>query len=362
MVRLVVDIPKSLVGRVKTAVEEGGYENAREFVQTAIENQLELEEADVDDQIPTFDEVIQEEATSTPLQRADEPTSSAEGGLHDGFERHSLENVPRVVPPDPERIDQGPLWGQYNRIFPIKLVLRRLANEIVDDRQTRQARLTDGPEGTVELPPFRDETAGLARQYGFEIQRADEQYSRGRGEKLASALPTGDDEQKSIERFKSHFVGGVDRNGNFSGAPATMKLVGIDHEQPYWIGLTDAGAKFAELPNPLLDEGPFAEESLSDDEREFYVNHVRENLPGEFEAMMTAARSIVEGHDRPESLTERVARLAEDWSQTQANTIRSGLVSRMYELNLVDRERVGQRGIAYLLTEQGRSLLEATDY
>jgi hypothetical protein len=56
--------------------------------------------------------------------------------------------------------------------------------------------------------------------------------------------------------------------------------------------------------------------------------------------------------------SSRPTELNSDWSQSYANTMRSGLVSRMYELGLISRERVGQRGVAYNLTETGESLLD----
>jgi energy-coupling factor transporter ATP-binding protein EcfA2 len=125
--------------------------------------------------------------------------------------------------------------------------------------------------------------------------------------------------------------------------------------------ITDAGLAFAELYNPLLDDGPDADEPLSAEERSFYLDHAKENLDDEYAAMVKTAQAVNEGNNRPTSLTEHIAELNTDWSQSQADTMRSGLVSRMYELGLISRERVGQRGIAYNLTETGESLLDDTE-
>ena len=57
IVKLVVDIPNVLVGQIKQVVDDEGYENPQEFVTTAIENQLELEESDVEG-FKTLDEAV----------------------------------------------------------------------------------------------------------------------------------------------------------------------------------------------------------------------------------------------------------------------------------------------------------------
>ncbi|MFC7233544.1 hypothetical protein ACFQMM_23200, partial [Saliphagus sp. GCM10025308] len=56
-------------------------------------------------------------------------------------------DVTTVDPSDAERI-YGPLWGQYNRIFPMKLSVRRLAVVLAETE-------SDG----VSYQQFRNETA-----------------------------------------------------------------------------------------------------------------------------------------------------------------------------------------------------------
>jgi len=115
---------------------------------------------------------------------------------------------------------------------------------------------------------------------------------------------------------------------------------------------------FAILPNPILDGGVDALESLSAEERQLYLEHVHQALPREYQAMARVAAAISEGSDRPEAVSMAVAKLNPGWSATQVNTMRSGLVSRMSELGLVDRTRVGERGVAYRLTPRGVELVK----
>ena len=351
--KIVVDVPDDLVGRVKSVVEGEGYENAQEFVKTAIENQVEIEESG-EVGFKTLEEAVSEfdDGTSEDAQQRDVKTQ--ELGT-DGLGKRDYDTVPTVSPPDDDRLSSGPLWGQYNKIFPAKLVVRRLANVIREQNEDGTSTPQDGILW-VDLERFREETGRLARDYGLQIKEYDQKRSRGRGEKLSSGLPTGENTEKSVGRFQTHFVGRSKRDGSLTGASPSLMFVQITDEDVGRIGITEAGLEFAELYNPLLDIGPDADESLSTDECEFYLKHVQSELPAEYEAMVTAAKAIGEGDDRPNELTDRIAQLRESWSESKANTMRSGIVSRMHELGLIKRERVGQRGISYTLTEAGEGL------
>lgn len=352
--KLVVDIPESLIGRVKRAVNKGGYDNARDFVTTAIENQLELEESG-EEEFKTLDEAIADvEPADTASQQED--TESKDIGT-DGLGQRDYETVPTVTPPDEDRLADGPLWGQYNRIFPVKLVVRRLAN-VVQEQNTDGTSTPEDSLKWIDFDQFNTETAQLARNYGLQIKDYDEQKSRGRGEKLSVGLPTGEDTEKSIGRFQTHFIGKSKQGGALGGAAPKLLFVDITDEDVSRIGITEAGLEFAELYNPLLDRGPDADDSLSNDERVFYMDHIRDELSGEFDAMVDIAEAVADGVNRPDGLTEQVAEMNDDWSESQASTVRSGLVSRMHELELITRSRVGQRGIAYQLTDKGKDFLD----
>ena len=356
--KLVVDIPDSLVGRIKQVIDDERYENPQEFVRRAIENQLELEESDVEE-FKTLDEAVAEFDAGAP-ETSDEVESEPDDVGINGLDQREYDAVSAVTLPDEDRLPTGPLWGQYNKIFPVKLVVRRLANAIQEQNEDGTSTPQDGTQW-VELDHFRKETGGLARKYGLQIQKYDKKQSRGRGEKLSAGLPTGEDAEKSVGRFQTHFIGRPKQDGSIAGAAPSLLFVNISDEDVSQIGITEAGLAFAELFNPLLDMGPDADETLAAEERDFYMDHVRENLPEEYKAMVTAANAMHRGDNRPENLTDRIAELQESWSESKANTMRSGIVSRMHELGLVKRERVGQRGVAYTLTNKGEALISDQD-
>jgi hypothetical protein len=228
-----------------------------------------------------------------------------------------------------------------------------LVNELRNQAIHTTSQVDGSGEEWVSLDRFRRETADIAREYGLKIQQIDRNKSRGRGQRLSAALPVGDDSTKSKKRFASHFIGGANQQGGLSGAPAHLLFIDIPANSPSLIGITEKGLEFASKWNPLIDGGASSDHPFSENEIEYYLQYVQNHLPEEYNTMTLAADSIEDGNNRPDSLTEQVASLNEDWSEAQASTVRSGLVGRMYELGLVNRERVGQRGIAYQLTDSG---------
>lgn len=357
--KVVVDIPESLLDELRDAVSRGEYEDAREFVTVALGNQVELERSGGrSENVMTLDEALGEDADPRPDGNPQATvTDAVSSGGPGALSRADYDAVSTVPQPDFDRLDAGPLWGQYNRIFPVKLAVRVLANELRNQAVHATSQVDGSEEEWVSLDRFGSIAGDLAREYGLKIQQADKQQARGRGEKLSAALPVGNDPEKSKERFRTHFIGHTDQSGDLTGAAPHLLFVNIPGDSPGLIGITEVGLRFADLWNPLIDGGANADQPLAADEIAFYLEHVENRLSNEFEAMQFTARAIADGYDRPDSLTDRVATLNDNWSDSQASTVRSGLVSRMYELGLVERERVGQRGIAYVLTEDGTTLI-----
>lgn len=362
--KIVVDVPEGLLDQVRKAIQEGTYDDAGEFVTVALENQVELELSDATNNgILTLEEAIHGNGNQRTHRESSTGNNQKLSGNNkiNTLKQRDYETVPTVPPPQGRRLDDGPLWGQYNRIFPVKLSLRALANALQNGEPSAYSHENGYSEGWVSLDEFNKQTSEIAREYGLKIKQEDENQGRGKGQKLSAALPVGDDPEKSKERFKRHFIGNVERRGNLTGAAPRLLFVNISEESPNMIGLTQEGLQFAEMWNPLIDGDISASRTLSDDESLFYINYIKNRIPDEFSALQFTAKSILQGDNRPTSLTSRVATLDDDWSSSQASTIRSGLVSRMYELGLLRRERVGQRGIAYQLTNTAKEVLEPNE-
>jgi hypothetical protein len=207
---------------------------------------------------------------------------------------------------------------------------------------------------SVNLRQFRDEAADVAREIGLLLIARDKSAKKSRGKKLSTAFPVGKDEYKSKERFKNHFVGYLDGKGVPKGAPAALKMISIiETNGSTFIGITKPGLTFATMQNPILDGGN-SSKSFSQEEVVFYFQHISNNLPGERDVIVHLMKKIIEGFKRPNELTQQVLAygkmLNKSWPMNVANTIRAGLISRLCELGVLEREKAGVRGVAYTPT------------
>ncbi len=111
----------------------------------------------------------------------------------------------------------------------------------------------------------------------------------------------------------------------------------------------------------MIDEGN-PQEPFSEKEATFYLEHISRNVKGEKAAVLFMLKNIEEGITRPDDLTNRLRtygeKIGKKWNEDVAYTIRAGLVSRLQELGVIKREKIGPRKVAYRLSPFGERLLE----
>ena len=182
----------------------------------------------------------------------------------------------------------GRLSGQYNRLFPVKLVLRTAAS-LVSSREEYKL-LGQNDEGDVEydeihLEDLREECLKVARYAKSRFEWIDARSGANMGERLSVGLPDGKGEpakvKKQAERFVSQFVGSVRNIGQ--GLPFELGLLSVDEEGE--VQFTENGAKFMQLENPLFDtQNAWKDgESFTLQEKSFLIAMIRNNVPDEFE-------------------------------------------------------------------------------
>jgi hypothetical protein len=269
---------------------------------------------------------------------------------------------PEAVEPSPEGIlpvssDQIPergtiqidrwLFGQYNRLLPVKVTCRALANLLLSDR--------------IRLPldKLAIEIASEAVEVGKYLAKLDARRNLGRDDALAVAFPkdSSSDAFKSVRRFASQFVGSTNNDGHLLGMPATLKLVGLAGHN---LALTEVGWKFGLLANPLLDgEQAGRLDKFTDDEISLLIRHIVEFVPVEAFAYRAVLGEIAAGSTTPDSLDKALADLSRpgrEAGDSFISTQRSGVIARMADLDLVTRSRSGTR-VSYLLTPRGAIFL-----
>lgn len=339
--RYIIDIPKWLDIKIKGILSKNTseYSGINEFIIVACENQLKLDglvlNRNSTDQI--YNAIAQKTIRKdvTPMEESEELTSIPL-------------DTPTVAPVAPRDIETLVIWGQINRIFPVKLAVRVLANIIRNSEKNK-----------IELELFEREATVTARNFGLKLSSIDKQFMRRSGKKLATGLPIGKKEELSKRRYAAHYLIHQTGKRKLIGALADLRLANIEDGK---VGITDIGLKFAQLRNPLLEqEVNNPSTPLSSKEILLYLNLIHTYLPKEEEFMKIILKTIEGGEPPRDLFLKKVQRyLTLLWNKTPteavANTMRAGALSRMWELRLVKNEKKGRR-VVYSLTENGKNYL-----
>lgn len=250
-----------------------------------------------------------------------------------------------------------PRWtfGQYNRLLPVKVACRGLAE------LSRKE-----PRG-VTIPAAAERLALAATELGDYLASIDQRCGHSRDELLATAFPTTSETvAKSRARFANQFVASVSKQGQLSGLAVDLKLLNWAPNSTSRLQLTVAGWRFALLESPILDHtiecpgGPVLR--FSDEEITFLLEHISQHVPAEAFAYRAVLDAISEGANTPSALDAALTRYGSqdgerEFSESFLASQRSGAVSRMTDLRLVERLRSGVR-VEYAVTTAGRSYLD----
>jgi len=335
--RYLVDLPTSKVQAIKLLIESGKYEDVQSFILAALENQLYLEKQPIEHFAPAEMRMTQSFAEgnvtsqSLPLMFRPDPKTST---------------IITVQEPITEVINSNILWALYNRVFPVKVTLRVLANLLKSNSADR---------GYVDLFALADSAAEIARKLNLLLTRIDKKNHRIHGEKLSAGLPGAGN--RALERFKSSFVGTINSRGHIEGAPAILRFVNIrkDEAGKPKIGITESGLQFAAMENPILDKSEYSQ-AFYDQEIAFYLRHISEKLPKEYQLSLNILRAIKNGIATPNELTRIVLEADSDLSSNEAQTMRSSAVSRLSELGMLARRRDGSN-VTYSLSAKALTVL-----
>ena len=257
------------------------------------------------------------------------------------FKHLALLNVkegPKPISTATDNESQGRVFGQVNRLLPLKLACRWLAN----------AATRDGHWPRYEL--ISDKLADDAGTIGSLLEQWDAENDRKRDKLLSTGLPRRGN-SASRDRFLSQFVARVTRSGEIF--PATICQYQLARFDSSAIALTEQGLAFSQLPNPILDKrDKQAAATLSSEETAFLADHILELVDTERDDMRVILKAIDSGSKTPSELTETIRnRFPPEWSDSVFQTHTSGLVSRLGELRLVKRAWQG-RNVNYELGDQ----------
>lgn len=240
------------------------------------------------------------------------------------------------------------IFGQYNRLLPVKASCRALAH------------LLDGKPNGASLDETTSRISAEALNLGRFLAHHDKENGTKRDEALSTAFPSPDREiEKSRLRYANQFVASISKQGKVSGLLMDLKLINHIGTKNPRLKLTEPGWGFAMLRNPVFDgDTPGTTQKFTAEERSFLLNHISSSVPAEDFAYRTIIEAVDGGAQTPDELD---AVLREHVSQDAGRSLtksflasqRSGAVSRMADLELITRERTGVK-VFYVVTDLGK--------
>ena len=238
--------------------------------------------------------------------------------------------------------------GQFNRLLPAKVNSRAMIRLFLEN-----------PKG-LEIAETASTIANEASAFGTYLREIDAQNEAGRDDALATAFPgVGEDAEKGRIRYANQFVVYQNSKGELSGLMIDLKLINvIQVRRQRRIVPTKVAWEFAMLNNPVLDgkAAPDAEKFTSE-EQAFLLQHVSTSVPVEAFAYRIILQTVIDGHTSPEQIDTALRTYlnearAESLSQSFLASQRSGAISRMSDLGLIERKREGVR-VNYAATPAG---------
>jgi Arc/MetJ-type ribon-helix-helix transcriptional regulator len=344
--RYVIDITQKQAEEIESFIKKGKYHSFAQFITTAVENQIYIENSEVGEEklesknkrinnVSQPDVIIKDENKITIVEIKSQP---------------KLVSIPtfQQLSCSSQKFEEEKcwLWGQANRILPLKIGLRVLYAII-------------GSEQFIELEEYRNKAADIAAGFGTLIRGYEDKKNKMRDERISAGLPD-EKEFKSKVRYKSHFLAYMRKDGTLDGAMSYLRFVNLnkDEKGKVLIGLTEPGLNFAKLDNPVLDLTDF-EKSFNEKEVDFYLDHISKNVKGESSATKWLLQKLANGLKEREEINKELKKeFGQIWGASDAviNTQRAGLMARMFELGLIEKEKDGVK-VSYKISNLGMRFL-----
>ncbi|HEX9987293.1 MAG TPA: hypothetical protein VGE45_02310 [Chloroflexia bacterium] len=242
------------------------------------------------------------------------------------------------------------LFGQYNKLLPAKANCRALSNLLKEE------------PGGVPLSRASTIIAEHAVVLGDYLLWHDQEHTAARDDALSTAFPTSKDKENSegVEkarvRYANQFVASVNSNGRLSGLLLDLKFINYVKRKDPLLQLTEVGWRFAAMTNPVLeDTQKEPTQRFSDEEVALLVEHIKRSVPAEDFAYRAIIKAIMDGANTPETIDKALEVYSpsnHNLSTSFLSSQRSGAISRMADLGLIERVRNGVR-VSYSVTPSG---------
>lgn len=344
--RYVIDITQKQADEIESLIDKGQFKSFAQFITTAIENQIYIEKSEIHEEKLELTNKKKKDVSQPEIIPKDE-------------NRITLAEIisqPKAVPMPAfrqlscfsQKIEEEKcwLWGQVNKILPIKMGLRVLYATLESEQW-------------IDLEEYRNKAADIAAGFGTLIRKYEDKKNKLRDERISAGLPD-EKEFKSKFRYKSHFLAYMKKEGALDGAMAYLRFANLNKDEKgrILIGLTGPGLNFAKLDNPVVDHQDF-EMGFNQKEVDFYLDHISKNVRGECSATKWLLQKLENGLKEREEINQELKKeFGGIWAASDAviNTQRAGLMARMFELGLIEKEKDGVK-VTYKIGNKGKRFL-----
>lgn len=336
MQSLVVRLPSDkarLIARIVDA-PGSGYESMDEFIRIAVENQLTMEAGHIPSPEP-------------------KPSRSKERGPARGTRSDwALAKSVGTQPMASDSLALKPVWSEFEAT---ELLLRLPETQGIVLKSTvatpglafssftnRLAPILAGPRvlanltsevGVPTVDVFLDLAAKAARALGLRLRSEDDAAARRGRYRRSTAWPVGDDESKSLIRYRNSFMFTTEKTGGFSGPLLELGLAVVHNGQVY---LTQDGASVATEPIPAIDVET-ATEIFTGRQREL-ISEAVVRIPGERSEITQFVGALQETRGVQDDIDRELAKCHTSWSEAQVVSHRAAMVGRLRDLEVIDVE------------------------
>lgn len=337
-----VDVGGRDIQRIADLMKSGKVKSISEFVSTAIKNQIELEENPSNN--PSLEDVVKNQI---PF-----------------IQQKNLDKNIKVMTVDTIKIPSPfPFWGTQNKY----LCLKQITIDFIQLISTIN-------EQWVRYDLVMNSLLKNAVETHKRFELLDVRLHRPRGNRFATSFPSND--SKSLTRYEKQFIGGMDSLGGIYGMAVEIGFLRIRRNDSKMIefGITEEGLKFARIPSVLFSDDPSTltpnTSALNEREIEIIISSLKNQNREEIKIMKFYLDQIRTGSNTPEKgklpikefLDAQYPNISKkkdsgSYSLSEADSIRSGLISRLSELGLIDTEKKGQNS-EYHVTVNGERFLK----
>lgn len=335
-----IQLPSSLSRRISVIVDypDSPYESISEFIKVAAENQLVLDNSfksstealdcsevsqldpsitktSIETKRAALAHAVAAELDASPSQHA---ASVARGNV-DSIDLLELPTSHYSVRP-PIAFAGHSLSALTNRLSPLLAGPRVLAN------------LSSASESAPKIDTFIEAAARVARNLGLLLRDEDDFAGRRGRLRRSTAWPIGDDEAKSLIRYRNSFMLSSDGKGAV-GPLIDFQFVAVVDGEAF---LTEVGAAVAREAIPAIDQHGAADLMTEKLRRLFSESLVQ--IPGEAKEIRLFLEAVEETKGEQDLVDRQLSSLHLSWSEAQVVSHRAAMIGRLRDLAVIEVE------------------------